>query len=181
MRNLVSPQKPGDLSYDDLVKVVKNHHSPQPSEIVERFKFNSRNQRSNDTISEYMAELRRLSGNCNFNATLEDMLRDRVVCGVKDTRIQRRLLCEKTLDFSKTLSLAQSMEIAEKNAQERATPQEVNKVNFKGNTTGGSSTKQTRALVHQRDRSATDVGQNTHPAHVNSSRQNVTNVKKLDT
>ena len=146
MRNLVSPQKPGELSYDDLVKVVKNHHNPQPSEIVERFKFNSRNQRSNETISEYVAELRRLSANCNFNATLEDMLRDRVVCGVKDTRIQRRLLCEKTLDFSKTLSLAQSMEIAEKNAQDlqRATPQEVNKVNFKGNTTGGSSTKQTR-------------------------------------
>ena len=56
MRNLVSPQKPGELSYDDLVKVVKNHHNPQPSEIVERFKFNSRNQRSNETISEYVAE-----------------------------------------------------------------------------------------------------------------------------
>ena len=38
MRNLVSPQKPGDLSYDDLVKVVKNHHNPQPLEIVERSK-----------------------------------------------------------------------------------------------------------------------------------------------
>ena len=38
------------------------------------------------------------------------------------------------------------MEIAEKNAQDlqTVTQQEVNMVNFKSNTTGGSSTKQTR-------------------------------------
>ena len=43
------------------------------------------------------------------------MLRDRLVCGVNDERIQRRLLAERRLDFKKALELATAMEIADKN------------------------------------------------------------------
>ena len=39
--NLVQPNKPGDKSYDEIVSIVKNHHNPKPSEIVQRFKFNT--------------------------------------------------------------------------------------------------------------------------------------------
>ena len=44
------------------------------------------------------------------------MLRDRLVCGVTNDHIQRRLLTETTLDFDKALNKASSMELAEKNA-----------------------------------------------------------------
>jgi hypothetical protein len=44
-----------------------------------------------------VAELRKLSEHCNFGTTLNDMLRNRLVCGVGDQRIQRRLLAEPDL------------------------------------------------------------------------------------
>ena len=46
---------------------------------------------------------------------LEKMLRDRLVCGVNDERIQRRLLAESQLEFKKTMELATAMETADKN------------------------------------------------------------------
>lgn len=40
MRNLLSLDKPGDKSYEDLAKLLQSHYNPKPSEIVQRFKFN---------------------------------------------------------------------------------------------------------------------------------------------
>ena len=39
LRNIVSPKKPGEKTY---VEIVAEHFKPTPSEIVERFKFHSR-------------------------------------------------------------------------------------------------------------------------------------------
>ena len=38
-----------------------------------------------------------MAEHCNFQATLDDMLRDRLVCGVTDGCLQRRLLAEPEL------------------------------------------------------------------------------------
>ena len=40
LSSLISPDKPGEKTYSQLVKIMKAHHSPTPSEIVQRFKFN---------------------------------------------------------------------------------------------------------------------------------------------
>lgn len=44
-----------------------------------------------------VAELRNLSKHCNFGATLEVMIRDRLVCEIMDDKIQRHLLSENEL------------------------------------------------------------------------------------
>ena len=43
-------------------------------------------------MSTYVSELRSLAEHCNFGAMLDLMLRDRLVCGINDDAIQRRLL-----------------------------------------------------------------------------------------
>ncbi len=48
----------------------------------------------------------------------KQMLRDRLVCGVNDERIQRRLLSEQNLTFDTALKIALSLEAADKNAQD---------------------------------------------------------------
>ena len=44
------------------------------------------------------------------------MLRDRIVCGINDVRIQRRLLAEPGLSLAKALELALALETADKDA-----------------------------------------------------------------
>ena len=100
-------------TYKDITELVQEHYNPKPSTIVERFKFNSRNQQSGESISNYVANLRQMTEFCDFGISLEDMLRDRLVCGIHDIRIQRRLLAEPNLTFKKALELAIALETVE--------------------------------------------------------------------
>jgi hypothetical protein len=104
----VVPGKPTAKSFEELVKLVKEHRDPPPSAIVQCFKFNSRNQKEGETVAEFVAELRRLSEHCKFNDTLDDMLRDRLVCGIRDGRIQCRLLAEPDLTLKRAFKLSQA-------------------------------------------------------------------------
>ena len=127
IRSLVAPRKPADIEFTCLIEEVRKHFNPKPSVIVERFQFHSRVRQSGESVSTYVAELRRLSQHCEFGASLDDMLRDRLVCGISDNRIQRRLLAEADLAFKKALELAQAMESADRNTQDlqKATAQSV--------------------------------------------------------
>ena len=66
----------------------------------------------------YVSELRALAQWCNFGQSLENMLRDRLVVGIDNEAIQRRLLSETAQTFKKALELAQSIEVAAKNTKE---------------------------------------------------------------
>ena len=109
LSNLVAPRKAGECSYTD---VLKNHHNPRPSIIVQRFKFNTRVRGASESIRTFVAELKKLSEFCEYNDSLEEMLRDRLVCGINNRRIQQRLLSERSLSFAKALDIAQAMEAA---------------------------------------------------------------------
>ena len=61
-----------------------------------------------------MVELKRLALNCEFGAFLEEALRDRLVCELKNIQIQKNLLAERELTFKKALETMQSMELANK-------------------------------------------------------------------
>ena len=126
LASLIAPEKPGDKDYKELVKVVKEHHNPTPSEIVRIYKFHTRTRQPSETTTQFVAELRALAQYCNFGASLTDLLRDRIVCGINDDQVQRRLLSEKALTFEKALELAVSLETARKfvsELQETAMPQ----------------------------------------------------------
>ena len=57
---------------------MKNHQEPRPNHAAERFKFNTRDRKTDENVSQYMAELRRLSEFCEYGVTLDNMLRDRL-------------------------------------------------------------------------------------------------------
>ena len=82
LSSLVAPKKPGEKKYAELVSVMTQHHSPAPSEIVQRYRFHSRFRQQGETVATFVAELRSLAKTCNFGEVLDDMLRDRLVCGI---------------------------------------------------------------------------------------------------
>ncbi|KAJ7994080.1 hypothetical protein DPEC_G00262220 [Dallia pectoralis] len=112
MRTLLSPDKPGERSYGELTDLLQSHFNPKPSEIVQRFKFNSRKRAAKEIVAEYVAVLRELAHHCSYGDKQKEMLRDRLVCGIADDRIQRRLLAEPELTFEKALKVALAMETA---------------------------------------------------------------------
>ena len=118
LRNLCSPAKPQDKSYTDLSQLLTKHFSPEPLVIAERFHFHRREQGVEESISVYVAELRRLASSCKFKEDyLEEALRDRFVCGLRSEAIQRHLLSQRSLTLKIAVDSALAMEAAEKNAK----------------------------------------------------------------
>eukprot|EP00079_Xenopus_tropicalis_P023325 XP_012815654.2 PREDICTED: LOW QUALITY PROTEIN: uncharacterized protein K02A2.6-like [Xenopus tropicalis] len=106
VRSLVSPTKPSDCSFEEIIKQLKNHFAPTISETVKRFHI------------AYIAELRRLAESCNFGSSLEPLLRDRLVCGFRDAALQRRLLAKHNLTFALAQEEALAYEAASVHSKE---------------------------------------------------------------
>ena len=146
IRNLLSPTKPTEKSFDEIVEAVRNHYQPVPSVIVQRFNFHTRACKSGESVSMYVSVLWKLLEYCNFGDTLEDMLRDHLVCGMNDKRVQRRLLAEPGLTFAKALELAHVAETAESNAKQLEQVTQVTVVHAVSyGEKGGGSHRQTAA------------------------------------
>lgn len=69
----ISPANPRERTFAESVTILKNHFNPKPRGIVQRFGFISRTRRP----TEFAAELRKLTRDCDYGATLSQMLRDR--------------------------------------------------------------------------------------------------------
>ncbi|UYV60875.1 K02A2.6-like, partial [Cordylochernes scorpioides] len=117
LKNLCSPILPKDKTFDNLINILKRHFSPKRSIVVERFIFFKRMQLKEESISDYLVEIKRLASSCNFGNFLEDSLRDKMVCGLYNAKIQNRILSEGDISLAKVIEIALSMEAAEKNTK----------------------------------------------------------------
>ena len=100
-RSLAAPKKPSDLPIADLLKLAAVHYHPKLSLAVQHFHFNSRMHQAGESVAAYLAKLKRLSKHWSFGDSLDDMLWDRIVCGIQDQRTQRRLLAEPDLTLKR--------------------------------------------------------------------------------
>ena len=118
IRSVVATRKPNELEYSTLVKKIQEHFVPKLSIIIKCFKFNTRVRQQGESVATYVAQLRQLTQYCEFGDSLEEMLRDCLVCRIADVRMQRALLAEPQLTFMKTLQMIQTMETADRDSRE---------------------------------------------------------------
>ena len=60
-----------------------------------------------ETIAEFLAELHKLATHCQFGEQLNEALGDCLVCGLRTSAIQKRLLSEADLDLPRALRISQ--------------------------------------------------------------------------
>ena len=137
--DLVSPRTPKECTLEELISALNNHYKPQVIVIYERFKFYRRCQENHESVTSFVAALKSLASTCEFEGKLEEMLRDKLVMGLREESTQRLLLTEKNLTFARAVEIAIAREAAEKDVREfgqksSAVAKEVNavKVNGKG-------------------------------------------------
>ena len=99
-----------------------SHYRPQTIEIAERFKFFKCYQKKEENAAEFMAELRQLAKTCNFGNYLDTAIRDQFVCGLRDTKCQKELLCIADLTVAVALSRAQAAEVVTQEAKSMQGP-----------------------------------------------------------
>ena len=97
------------------------------------------------------------SQNTNYGEVLSEMLRDRLVWGVRDTVILKKLLGKADLTLEKAIQLAQSLERAEQNVREmdnRWWAKELKELNLARDATKKGKE---RSCQHTRDTTAVVV------------------------
>ena len=75
--------------------------------ISERFRFHSKKQREGETVTLFAAAVSHLAITCRFSKVcLQEMLRDRFVCGLRSASTQKKLLMEENLPYEKAVQIA---------------------------------------------------------------------------
>ena len=88
------------------------HFEPQRNTIYERYVFNSAFQESNENIEQFLNRLRKLASTCVYATLLDELIRDRLVIGIRDNASRARLLRESSLTLSKAIDICRSSELA---------------------------------------------------------------------
>ena len=118
IRDLLSPGTSTEKLFHELVELLKQQQDPAPSVILQRYNFFTRKQHSTESIGFFMAQLRKLAHHCNFGDTLDDMLRDRLVCGCRDRHLQFKLLSNAALTFKTALEAAKADKTTERGTKD---------------------------------------------------------------
>ena len=78
--------------------------------IVTRYTFNSAKQNCGETFNQYYTRSRHLAQDCNYGSLEDELLRDRLVCGISDDKTRAKLLQADSLTLQKCLDICRVSE-----------------------------------------------------------------------
>ena len=103
---------------------------PRTQVIYERYRFNNRKQEPGENIAAYLTELKTIAKNCQHeDITPEEILRDRIVLGIRDDKIRERLLRFNDLTLQKAVDLIKAAEQTEHQVKLMGASSTVNALN----------------------------------------------------
>ena len=119
LKDLVAPETPVSKTYDCVTSLLKKHYGGTKNPRVERTKFRQIVRREGESLQSFSVRLKHASRYCEFGNTLNQMLVDQLIAGVRSRSVANKLLeCNEglALTFDKALQVAEATEINETNA-----------------------------------------------------------------
>lgn len=104
--------------FDTLVKKYNEHFGTKQNTTMARFKFFTRNQECGEPIDDYVTALKLLTQYCEFEHLEEGLVRDRIVCGVRDGKLRDRLLRADELTLDRAVKICQASEMSTEEQRE---------------------------------------------------------------
>ena len=77
--------------YSKVLEKFKEHFGVRKNVIYERAKFNKRKQFEDESVNNFITALYVLVENCDYGSLKEEMIRDRIVVGIKDENLSEEL------------------------------------------------------------------------------------------
>lgn len=91
-------------TYDTVLTKFDNHFIIKRNIIFERAKFNRRAQEPGETMEAFITALHKLAETCNFGALREELIRDKIVVGIRDNKLSERLQLDHDLTLTKAVT-----------------------------------------------------------------------------
>ena len=104
-------RKGDNKKIEPVLAKFQQYCEPQKNVPFERYLFNRRCQEPGESYDQYRTALRKLAESCSFDSvTPDEILRDRLVFGIRDNKTRERLLRESTLTLKRTDELCHAAE-----------------------------------------------------------------------
>lgn len=87
-----------------ILNAITEHYNPYKNTTYRRYQFFTLVQAENQSIDEFVMELKSKARDCEFGDITDSLIRDRLICGIKDHQVRERLLRENMLTLTLTLS-----------------------------------------------------------------------------
>jgi len=72
----------------EILRLMEEYFVGKTNIIYERYIFNNKSQELAETFDAYVSKLRKLAGTCNYGGICDELIRDRIVCGIRDNTIR---------------------------------------------------------------------------------------------
>ncbi|UYV62474.1 LLGL1 [Cordylochernes scorpioides] len=97
-------------NYDKVIECFESHFIPRRNIIYERARFNQRCQQEGEKVNEFITALHSLAEHCNFEMLHDELIRDRIVVGVRDRALSERMQLDTDLTLVKATLMAKQLE-----------------------------------------------------------------------
>ena len=104
--------------YQEVMAKLDAYFKVRKNVIFERARFNRRNQLPEETAEEYITVLFRLVDSCDYGNLKDEMLRDRLVVGIRDEGLSQRLQMDSELTLAKAMKLVRQSEAVKKHSSQ---------------------------------------------------------------
>ena len=105
MREVYCQTGNDEMKLEKIMEQFETYFNPRKNITYSRFKFFTYGQEIGQCFDDYMPELRKLSSDCELEGLGESLLRDMLINGLNDKKLQKRLLRESNLDLNKTVEM----------------------------------------------------------------------------
>ncbi|XP_077553431.1 uncharacterized protein LOC144168294 [Haemaphysalis longicornis] len=114
-------------NFDAVLKGFQDYFIPRRNIIYERAKFNTRVQLDGESVEDFATALHALADSCNYGELREELIRDRLVVGLKNHKLSQTLQLDPSLDLMKALTITRQNEAVQQQQAEllSGTPKEA--------------------------------------------------------
>ena len=102
---------------DMIIAQFEAHCCPLKNETLERYRFNTCSQQPGDSIQQFVTKLKTLAATCEFDHLKNSLIRDRIICGIRDTGAREKLLSREKLTLEQTLDFLITRELARERSE----------------------------------------------------------------
>lgn len=96
----------------------KDYFAPKTNISFERYIFFKIEQGEDEQFNEFLTRIKTQASKCEFINLLDEMLKDKIVFGIRSNQVREKLLTEDKLDLNKAISICKTSEQASKQLDE---------------------------------------------------------------
>lgn len=108
-------------SYETVKEKFGSHFIPHVNIIFERAKFNQRVHEPNESAEAFITDLHKLADSCDYETLRQDLIRDRIVVGLRDSKLSGRMQFDSKLSLESPVTAARTSESVTKQQDELCT------------------------------------------------------------